>query len=86
MKPLVIVLHKVSEDGLPDMHDSSNDMTGRVAFIWDGNIVSGWPIKDMVDTLGRALWEPAEDRFGGPVAGVEYWLELPTPAWSLHKM
>jgi hypothetical protein len=78
-----IVIHSIAEDGVPDM--SIDHMVGRVAFIWDGCIVSGWPIGTGEDGDGpySGRWEPSEDRFGGPVTGVEYWIELPVPAWRL---
>ena len=35
-----IIIHAIEEDGLPDMER----LTLRVAFIFDGCIVSGWPL------------------------------------------
>ena len=35
-----IEIFEVDVDGLPDM----DNLVGRVAFIWDGNIVNGWPL------------------------------------------
>lgn len=80
---LTVILHDVETDGLPDMEN--DDLTGRVAFIWDGCIVSGWPIGAEFGGIegGQQKWEPSEDRFGGPVVGVKQWLELPSPAWRL---
>ena len=78
-----VKVHEIAVDGLPDM-DSS---TGRVAFIWDGAIVSGWPIGTVYGgtEYSEQLWEPSEDRFGGPVIGVTHWLEFPEPVWNLSK-
>lgn len=75
-----VKIHDVSVDGLPDMEN----LTGRVAFIWDGAIVSGWPIENGFH-LGQQMWEPSEDRFGGPVIGVTHWVEFPVPVWNLEK-
>lgn len=40
MQTLSIIIHEIAEDGLPDM----DRLVGRVAFIFDGCIVSGWPL------------------------------------------
>ena len=76
-----IIVHEVAADGLPDMEA----LVGQVAFIWDGAVVSGWPIGEEFGGVqyGEQLWEPSEDRFGGPVAGVTHWIEFPVPAWNL---
>lgn len=76
---LKVILHSIAEDGLPDM----TQLTGMVAFIWDGCVVSGWPIEA---ESGQYIdcWEPSEDRFGGPVRGVTHWLEFPKPFWRLE--
>lgn len=82
---LTVRLHSIENDGLPDMDDPG--MVGCVAFIWDGCVVSGWPIGPEFDPgyEHRTRWEPSEDRFGGPVEGVTHWIELPRPAWSLSE-
>lgn len=77
MRELTIKLHAVAEDGLPDMEQ----LTGRVAFIWDGNLISGWPS----ERHGGGVWEPAEDRFGEGVLGVTHWVELPEPVWNMPQ-
>lgn len=80
MLKVEIIVHEVAVDGLPDMEK----LTGRVAYIWDGAIVSGWPISPEFGgvTYDGQLWEPSEDRFGGPVIGVTHWVEFPRPVWS----
>lgn len=65
----------IETDGLPDMNDDDN--IGRIAFIWDGKIVSGWPCRGE----DPDVWTPSEDRFGGPVAGVKKWVRFPAPLW-----
>lgn len=81
MYEVTVKIHSIAEDGLPDMDDEN--MVGRVAFIWDGCIVSGWPLTQ----IGRSAdhWEPAEDRFGGPVTGVTHWVEFPEPVWRYER-
>jgi hypothetical protein len=78
---LTVRVHSIADDGLPDMAA----LVGRVAFIWDGAIVSGWPIPaDIATGTGYSgRWEPSEDRFGGPVGGVTHWVEFPEPTWRI---
>lgn len=80
---MTVKIHEVAVDGLPDMES----LTGRVAFIWDGAIVSGWPIGAEFGGVmyDGQLWEPSEDRFGGPVVGVTHWVEFPYPVWSIGR-
>lgn len=40
MREMTIKIHEVATDGLPDMEN----LTGRVAFVFDGCVVSGWPL------------------------------------------
>jgi hypothetical protein len=40
MKQIPIIIHEIVVDGLPDM----DRLAGRVAFISDGCVVSGWPL------------------------------------------
>jgi hypothetical protein len=54
MKTLEIKVHEIAIDGLPDM----DKMLCRIAFLWDGNIVNGWPI-----TRGSGILK--EDEFKG---------------------
>lgn len=72
-----VILHKISEDGLPDMET----LCGRVAFIFDGCVVSGWPL--ICNEDGEQMWE-ADSDVGrtGKFAGVEYWLEFAEPVWD----
>lgn len=75
-----VIIHAIAEDGLPDM----DSMTGRVAFIFNGCIVSGWPLRSKED--GFTLWEGDSDvarrvDFGG----VTHWIEFPEPLWDFVK-
>ncbi len=63
------ILHEIAVDGLPDMEK----LVGRVAFIFDGEIVSGWPSSD-------GLWEANSDVGCCPhFDGVTHWVEFPRP-------
>lgn len=73
MKIFGLVVHSIAEDGLPDM----DDHIGEVAFIFDGCIVSGWPLPN-TNSNGAPLWEADSDvgnhrLFGG----VTHWVQLP---------
>jgi hypothetical protein len=76
---LSIQIHEIAVDGLPDM----DKLTGRVAFLWNGAIVSGWPL----DSIGKpGLWETCEDALGmRPFADVTHWVEFPVPVWDLAQ-
>jgi hypothetical protein len=65
MKTLEIKVHEIAIDGLPDM----DKMLCRVAFLWDGNIVNGWPIRRGTGILADDefmgwpyLWEADSDK------------------------
>ena len=91
MTEIVVKLHKISDDGLPpvDSQDGSNvmaDLVGRVAFIFDGCIVSGWPLWHTSPT-GQPFadtWE-ADGDVGRPeqFEGVTHWVEFPRAIWEL---
>lgn len=88
MKTLEIKVHEIAEDGLPEKdQDGSLLNTGCVAFIWDGAMVTGWPIgyNHGGVTYDMVLWEASEDRMGGPYYGVTHWVELPMPAWEMVR-
>jgi hypothetical protein len=70
---VTITVHAIAEDGLPDM----DALTGRVAFIFDGCIVSGWPLPRF------DRWEANSDvGYGNHFAGVTHWVEFPEPVWE----
>lgn len=80
-KEITILLHEIAEDGYPVVME---EMTGRVALIFDGCVVSGWPIKHELDDDGRHLWEADSDvGRSAKFAGVTRWIEFPAPVWSL---
>ena len=80
-KTMEIKIHAVATDGLPNMEK----LVGRVAYIWDGSIVSGWPVTNGFES-GEQMWEPSENRYGGPVIGVTHWLEFPEPFWNIKDV
>jgi hypothetical protein len=82
MQELLIKVYEIAVDGLPDMEHVG--MTGRVAFIWNGAICSGWPL----DKIGKpGLWESSEDAMGlKPFSGITHWVELPVAAWDLERV
>lgn len=80
-KELTIKVHAVAVDGLPDMDDDS--MTGRVAFIWDGQVIPGWPLREEEPDV--TVWEGDTDVTGNcrEFHGVTHWIEFPVPMWKL---
>lgn len=78
-------VHEIAVDGWPDM----DALTGRVAFLFDGNIVSGWPLHQVPTdhaTGYSGLWEADTDvGHSRPFAGVSHWVEFPQPVWEYEK-
>lgn len=76
---LTVRLHSIADDGLPDM----KALVARVAFIFDGCIVSGWPLHTNPDddlSPYSGYWE-ADSDVGRNVkfANVTHWVEFPEP-------
>lgn len=84
---ITIKVHEIATDGLPNMEK----LTGKVALIFDGRVVSGWPISHefLSETLketGESVWEGDEDvSHGESLLGVTHWLEFPDTIWDLEK-
>ena len=79
-----IVVHEIATDGLPDM----DSLTGRVAFIFDGCIVSGWPLRPHLfqSPADQWRWEADSDVGNGRIfAGVTHWVEFPVPVRQIEK-
>lgn len=87
-----VIVHEIATDGLPNMEE----LTGRVAFIFDGCIVSGWPLdveehSHIYDNYGwdgseGALWEANSDvGHTRPFGGVTHWIEFPEPLWEVVR-
>jgi hypothetical protein len=69
---------EIEKDGLPDM----GKLTGRVAFIFDGCVVSGWPLKSM--GYPDDAWEANEDVVHNRVfRGVRKYIVFDKPVWEL---
>lgn len=83
MREAKIKIHEIATDGLPPRDSDGNlpdHLVGCIAFIWNGAIVSGWPIN------GTDLWESDEDAMGvRPFSGVTHWVEFPVAVWDLCK-
>jgi len=77
-REVTIRVHEIATDGLPDM----DVLVGRVAFIFDGSIVSGWPL----DEVGKpGLWEGDTDvSHNQPFGSVTHWVEFPVPINELE--
>jgi hypothetical protein len=83
---VMITIHPIAEDGYPDM----NELVGRVAFIWDGNIVDGWPLHvdpQDHDSPFTGMWEAADDKLSSVqcFVGVTHWVEFPEPIWNYER-
>jgi hypothetical protein len=75
-----IIIHEV-KDGLPNM----DKLVGRVAFLFDGCIVSGWPLDKEED--GVVLWEADSDvGHGRAFYGVTHWFEFPVPLFQVGTL
>lgn len=95
MKSLEIKVHEIAVDGLPNYEDGS--LTGRVAFIIDGCIVSGFwiprgecqSVDDKLDLYGANLpgaWEANSDIGDGRLCvGVTHWVEFPMTVGAMEE-
>lgn len=82
---ITVTVHEIAADGLPDM----DALVGRVAFIFDGSVVSGWPLHTNPtdhSTPYSGYWE-ADSDVGLTVkfASVTHWLEFPEPVWNYAR-
>ena len=78
-RSLQVTVHEIAVDGMPDMEA----LTGRVAFIFDGSIVSGWPLDDVGDP---GYWEGNSDVARNvKFANVTHWVEFPVPVWEVER-
>jgi hypothetical protein len=82
---LLVTVHEIARDGIPDLKDET--LTGRVGFIFDGCVVSGWPLHtdpENYDTPYSGFWEADSDvGHTRKFAGVTHWLEFPVPVWQI---
>lgn len=82
MRSINVELHEIAIDGLPEYHNPAD--IGRIAFLHDGSIYSGWPLAP--DDNGDIYWELSSG-FGGSQRfyGVTHWLHFPDRVWNLEK-
>jgi hypothetical protein len=83
---VMITIHPIAEDGYPNM----DELVGRVAFIWDGNIVDGRPLHvdpEDHDSPHTGRWEASDDKLSSvrEFAGVTHWVEFPEPIWNYER-
>ena len=96
MMEIKIKVHEIAVDGLPD-RDNDDTLTGRVAFIADGCIISGWYIPRghyvhvdaLLDEVGpeiQGAWEANDNVGHGRLhVGITHWVEFPMPLWEVEK-
>jgi len=85
MREIIVKVHEIAVDGFP----SVDRQPGCTAFIFDGCVVSGWPLHSdpgNYDILYSGCWEADPDvgrhiRF----ANVTHWIEFPEPLVDLEK-
>jgi len=74
-------VYTISEDGLQPAHDAK---PGTLSFIFDGCIVSGWPLQDEEHPLvDPDLWEGNSDVSLGKFHGVKKYVIFDKPLWEL---
>lgn len=72
----------IKKHGLPNM----DKLTGRVAFIWDGCIVSGWPLYPD-HSFDKSEWEANNDvGRGGSFKGVTTYIIFDKPIWDYENV
>lgn len=76
MKEISVKVHEISKDGLPP----EDYQPGTIAFLWDGQVVSGWPCRD-----GLRFWEANDIGRPGRFDCVTHWVEFPCPIWDLER-
>lgn len=80
-KTYSIIVHTIVEDGLPPEDFAQANLTGRVVFIFDGCLYSGWPLRPAASDYDAVVWEESET--GTRFSGVKKWIELPVTGWEL---
>jgi hypothetical protein len=91
-KEYSIIVHTITEDGLPPKDHEKVGLTGRVAFIFNGNIYCGWPLTEEIDGMydedgdypddpNEVIWSDSETSH--TFSGVKKWIELSAPGWEL---
>jgi hypothetical protein len=74
-------IRSIEKHGLPDM----DKLIGRVAFIFDGNIVSGWPLYPH-HSFDKSEWEADSDvGRNGKFIGVTRYIVFDKPIWDYEN-
>jgi len=75
---ITVTVHDIQDEGAPN----PSEYGPRMAFIFDGNIVSGWPLRELNED-GLPYWEADSDvgRVGVKFDGVTHWIEFPDLPW-----
>lgn len=84
-REITVTVHEIAVDGLPNL-DGDGDLVCRIALLFDGCIVSGWPLGHGPnhDQGYSGLWEADGDvGHHRPFGGVTHWVEFPEP---LHRL
>jgi hypothetical protein len=90
VREITVRVHAIATDGLPPLNpdgtSTADEYVGRVAFIFDGCIVSGWPEWHTSPT-GQPFadtWEADSDvGHNQAFEGVTHWVEFPAPLWEI---
>ncbi len=78
-----IKVHFINEDGLPNMEN----LTGRVAFCCDGELIEGWPVPGDGETWKDGdVWEAASSFRSGSFSNVVVWIEFPCSFMDFELM
>jgi hypothetical protein len=90
VRELTVKLYEIEKHGLPPRDEDGDlleEYVGRVAFLWDGNLVNGWALDrdDDEDADELPLWEPSEIGEGRSFAGVTHWLHFPEAFWDMER-
>lgn len=81
MKEVTIKLCSIAEDGLPDTDKYIGK--GRIAFIFDGSVISGWPLAELGYPSG--VWEGDSDVSHGQFGGITHYFIFDRPMWEYEK-
>lgn len=90
-RKMEVIVHDVATEGIPEMTGFDDALVGRVAFIFDGCIVSGWPMVEEdggipTDDNDNPLWEGNHDVARHTLfANVTHWVEFPVPVWEIER-
>jgi hypothetical protein len=83
MRELTVKVHEIAADGLPSCD------TMDIAFIFDGCIVSGWPLysgEDRDEEPFSGYWEANHDvGHNNEFSGVTHWIEFPEPLIDIER-